>query len=295
MRMPMLVVETQIADVRDAGRLRAIFRDFRPQALFHAAAHKHVPLMESHPCEAILNNVGGTHNVLALAAEYCVERFVFISSDKAVNPANVMGATKRIGELLVQASLGSSNVHFACVRFGNVLGSRGSVIPLFQKQIAAGGPLTVTHPDMLRYFMTIQEAVQLILCAGTLARRGGIYVLDMGNPRNILDLAREMILLAGLEPEKDIKTIITGLRPGEKLTEELVAPSERLIPTVFEKLSLIEARPCDEFAFLYDLERLVRTARENDKHQVFEILRSMDLGFGTELISAKVRAAVASN
>ena len=138
MRMPMLVVETQIADVRDAGRLRAIFRDFRPQALFHAAAHKHVPLMESHPCEAILNNVGGTHNVLALAAEYCVERFVFISSDKAVNPANVMGATKRIGELLVQASLGSSNVHFACVRFGNVLGSRGSVIPLFQKQIAAG-------------------------------------------------------------------------------------------------------------------------------------------------------------
>jgi len=295
MRKPKLVVEPQIADVRDAGRLRAIFRNFRPQALFHAAAHKHVPLMESHPCEAVLNNVGGTRNVLALAAEYCAERFVFISSDKAVNPANVMGATKRIGELLVQASLASSNVHFACVRFGNVLGSRGSVIPLFQKQIAAGGPVTVTHPDMVRYFMTIQEAVQLILCAGTLARRGGIYVLDMGNPRNILDLAREMILLSGLEPEMDIKTIITGLRPGEKLTEELVAPSERLLPTIFEKLSLIEAPPYDELSLLYDIERLVQTARDNDNSQVFQILRTMDLGFGTELISAKVRAAAASN
>jgi len=295
LRKPLLVVEPQIADVRDPGRLRAIFRDFRPQALFHAAAHKHVPLMESHPCEAVLNNVGGTRNVLDLAAEYCAERFVFISSDKAVNPANVMGATKRIGELLVQASLGPSSVHFACVRFGNVLGSRGSVIPLFQKQIAAGGPVTVTHPDAVRYFMTIQEAVQLILCAGSLARRGGIYVLDMGNPRNILDLAREMILLSGLEPEEDIKTIITGLRPGEKLAEDLVAPSEKLLPTIFEKLSLIEASPCDELSLLYDIERLVQTARDNDSGQIFQILRTMDLGFCTELASNKARAAAASN
>jgi FlaA1/EpsC-like NDP-sugar epimerase len=292
---PRIAMEPLIADVRDAGRLRSVFHDFRPQVIFHAAAHKHVPLMEIHPCEAVLNNVGGTRNVLALAAEFHAEQFVFISSDKAVNPANVMGATKRIGELLVHASLGSSTVHFACVRFGNVLGSRGSVVPLFQKQIASGGPVTVTHPDVVRYFMTIQEAVQLILCAGTLARRGGIYVLDMGNPRNILDLAREMILLSGLEPEKDVKTIITGLRPGEKLTEELVAPSEKLLPTRFEKLSLIEAPPCGELSLLYDIDRLVQTARNNDRLQVFQILRTIDLGFGAEAVRAIARAAAASN
>lgn len=295
LRKPLLAVEPLIADVRDAGRLRAIFHDFRPQIIFHAAAHKHVPLMELHPCEAVLNNVGGTRNVLGLAAEFHSEQFVFISSDKAVNPANVMGATKRLGELLVQASLGDSNVRFACVRFGNVLGSRGSVIPLFQKQIAAGGPVTVTHPDVVRYFMTIQEAVQLILCAGTLARRGGIYVLDMGNPRNILDLARELILLSGLEPEKDVKTVITGLRPGEKLAEELTAPSEKLLPTRFEKLSLIEGPPFDELSLLYDIEKLMHTARNNDRSQVFHILRNMDLGFGTDVIRAKAQAAAASN
>ncbi len=170
-------IRSQIADVRDAGRLRAIFKEVRPEVVFHAAAHKHVPLMEEHPCEAILNNVVGTRNVIELAEEFGVQRFVFISSDKAVKPANVMGATKRIGELMVHASAGLRRTRFACVRFGNVLGSRGSVIPLFQNQIAAGGPVTVTHPDVVRYFMTIQEAVQLILAAGTIALGGETFVL----------------------------------------------------------------------------------------------------------------------
>lgn len=272
-------VEPQIADVRDSGRLRAIFSEFRPQNVFHAAAHKHVPLMEAHPCEAVLNNVGGTRNVLDASAECSAERFVFISSDKAVNPVNVMGATKRIGEMLVQAHLGSHAMRFACVRFGNVLGSRGSVIPLFKKQIAEGGPVTVTHPDVVRYFMTIQEAVQLILCAGTLARRGEIFVLDMGNPRNILELAREMILLSGLEPEKDIHTVITGLRPGEKLTEELIAPAERLRETSLDKLSVIEPQLFDKTALHTAVNSLLQSARNNDRQLIFEMLHRMGLGY----------------
>jgi FlaA1/EpsC-like NDP-sugar epimerase/lipopolysaccharide/colanic/teichoic acid biosynthesis glycosyltransferase len=286
-------VEPHIADVREAHRLRAIFQDFRPQVVFHAAAHKHVPLMEMHPCEAVLNNVGGTKNTLDVSEEFGVERFVFISSDKAVNPANVMGATKRIGEMLVQASINSKGVRFACVRFGNVLGSRGSVVPLFQKQIAEGGPVTVTHPDVVRYFMTIQEAVQLILCAGTMARGGEIFVLDMGNPRNILELAREMILLAGLEPEKDIETKIVGLRPGEKLWEELVAPSETVLETPFEKLSLIEPRPFNQRALMDQIAALLQIARNNDGQAVHQILSSMDLGFCSQ--KPKVLAAAASN
>lgn len=294
-RKPAVIVEPQIADVRDAGRLRAIFQGFQPEVIFHAAAHKHVPLMEMHPCEAVLNNVSGTKNVLDLAMQFEIERFVFISSDKAVNPVNVMGATKRIGELLVRASINSSGVRFACVRFGNVLGSRGSVVPLFQKQIAKGGPVTVTHPEVVRYFMTVQEAVQLILCAGSLAQAGETFVLDMGSPRNILELAREMILLSGLEPGKDIETTITGLRPGEKLSEELVASSERLRPTRFEKLSVIEPQCCDERALLYDIDRLVQSARNHDGVQVYELLRNMDMGFSAEVKRARAQAAATSN
>jgi FlaA1/EpsC-like NDP-sugar epimerase len=293
MRKPPASVEPQVADVRDAGRLRAIFGDFQPQLVFHAAAHKHVPLMETHPCEAVLNNVLGTKNVLEIAEEFGVERLVFISSDKAVNPANVMGATKRIGEMLAQASANSRRTRFACVRFGNVLGSRGSVIPLFQKQIAAGGPVTVTHPEVVRYFMTIQEAVQLILCAGTLALGGETFVLDMGSPRNILELAREMILLSGMEPGIDIETAITGLRPGEKLTEELVASSEKLLPTRFQKLSVIEPRQCDTGALAEDVRKLVQSARNNDKAQVYDILHAMKLDFRSQ--NTKVRAAAAAD
>jgi FlaA1/EpsC-like NDP-sugar epimerase len=272
-------IEPQIADVRDADRMRALFSEFRPQAIFHAAAHKHVPLMEIHPCEAVLNNVGGLRNILDMSAEFRVERFVFISSDKAVNPYNVMGATKRIGEMMVQSQLRPGSMHFACVRFGNVLGSRGSVIPLFKKQIAEGGPVTVTHPDVVRYFMTIPEAVQLILCAGTLAKRGEIFVLDMGNPRNILELAREMILLSGLEPEKDIFTKITGLRPGEKMHEELVAPSESLSETTLEKLSFIAPQLFDSTSLHLNVNYLLQAARNNDRRRLLELLHIMGLGF----------------
>jgi FlaA1/EpsC-like NDP-sugar epimerase len=288
-----VAIEPQVADVRDTGRLHAIFSGFRPQILFHAAAHKHVPLMEKHPCEAVLNNVGGTKNVLDLSKEFRVERFVFISSDKAVNPVNVMGATKRIGEMLVQASMDSSGPRFACVRFGNVLGSRGSVVPLFQKQIAKGGPVTITHPDVVRYFMTIQEAVQLILCAGSLARGGEIFVLDMGNPRNIMQLAHEMILLSGLQPGKDIETTITGLRPGEKLAEELVTASETLLRTRFEKLSFIEPKIYDEQALMDFVSTLMQTAKSNNQREIYEILHRMDMGFA--YAHARKLAAAASN
>ena len=270
-------IELYVADIRDAGRIRATFKEFLPQVLFHAAAHKHVPLMELHPCEAILNNVGGTSNLLSISHDFAVERFVFISSDKAVNPKNVMGATKRIGEMLVRTFPNGAGTRFACVRFGNVLGSRGSVVPLFKKQISEGGPVTITHPDMVRYFMTIQEAVQLILCAGTLANRGEIFVLDMGNPRKILELAREMILLSGLEPDRDIETKFTGLRPGEKLVEELVASSEELAPTRFEKLSLIEPQPFDVRALLDHVSALLQAAKTHDKKQAQQLLLSPDI------------------
>ena len=270
-------IELHVADIRDAGRLRATFNEFLPHVVFHAAAHKHVPLMELHPCEAILNNVGGTRNLLSISHEFAVERFVFISSDKAVNPKSVMGATKRIGEMLVRASLNGNGTRFACVRFGNVLGSRGSVVPLFKKQISEGGPVTITHPDMVRFFMTIQEAVQLILCAGTLANCGEIFVLDMGRPRKILELAREMILLSGLEPGRDIETEYTGLRPGEKLEEELVTASEELLPTRFGKLLLIEPQPCDANSLLDRISELLQTAKSNDRKQAHQLLFNLNL------------------
>jgi FlaA1/EpsC-like NDP-sugar epimerase len=280
-------VEPIVADVRNPNRLRAIFSDFRPQVVFHAAAHKHVPLMEMHPCEAVLNNVGGTQTVLDLCAELGDSRFVFISSDKAVNPASVMGATKRLGELMVQSAARRKGLSAACVRFGNVLGSRGSVVPLFNRQIALGGPVTVTHPEMVRFFMTVQEAVQLILCAGTLAQSGEIFVLDMGSPRKILDLAREMIWHSGFEPEKDIETRIAGLRPGEKLCEELIAANETLLPTRFGKISMVASPANDESFLARDIARLLRIARNNDRPQVFGFLSDMNLGFRTAVPVSK--------
>jgi FlaA1/EpsC-like NDP-sugar epimerase len=283
-----------ICNIADNDRLRAVFETFRPQIVIHAAAHKHVPLMENQPCQAVLNNVGGTRNVLEVSTDFNVERLVFISSDKAVNPVNVMGATKRLGELLVQAFSHRGLTRSACVRFGNVLGSQGSVIPLFKKQIEAGGPVTITHPGMVRYFMTVQEAVQLVLCAGTLASGGDTFVLDMGHPRGILELAREMILLAGLEPDRDIDTVIVGLRPGEKLFEELVAPSEKLRPTKFEKLSLIEPQHYDVDALLRNTSHLIHSARANDLRRVRELLLSMDLGYSAPIEQTRALAAVAS-
>lgn len=284
-RHPEAHIEPYIADIRHRDRLQAVFAEFRPQVVFHAAAHKHVPLMEKHPCEAILNNVGGTRILLETAREAGLERLVFISTDKAVNPTSVMGATKRVGEMLVRAYANDGTLPSACVRFGNVLGSRGSVIPLFQKQIREGGPITVTHAEVARFFMTIPEAVQLVMCAGSLGQRGEVYVLDMGNPRSILDLAHEMVRLAGLEPDKDIKVAITGLRPGEKLMEELVGRNEQIAPTRIESLSVVTSGSVGDGEVLAKVEDLLRAAGSNDSRRIHEILGEMGLGFSPDVMN----------
>lgn len=234
--MPSLNKEIIIASVRDRKRMEEIFKNYRPNVVFHAAAHKHVPLMESNPQEAIKNNVRGTLNVGECADKYGADKFVLISTDKAVNPTNVMGATKRLCEMIVQALNEKSETDFVGVRFGNVLGSNGSVIPLFQRQIAEGGPVTLTHKDIVRYFMLIPEAAQLVLQAGAYAKGGEIFILDMGKPIKIYDLAVNLIKLSGFEPHKDIDIKITGLRPGEKLYEELLMDEEGLKETEHNKI-----------------------------------------------------------
>lgn len=248
-KMPDLKKKVLIASVREEKRLENIFKKYKPQVVFHAAAHKHVPLMEDSPEEAIKNNVVGTLNIAECANKCGVERFVLISTDKAVNPTNVMGASKRLCEMIIQAINKNSNTEYVAVRFGNVLGSNGSVIPLFKKQIAEGGPVTLTHKEITRYFMLIPEAAQLVLQAGAYAKGGEIFVLDMGNPVKIYDLARDLIKLSGFEPEKDIKIKISGLRPGEKLYEELLMNEEGLIETGHEKIFI--GKPGE-----YDLDRL---------------------------------------
>jgi FlaA1/EpsC-like NDP-sugar epimerase len=230
-----LRVDPVIADVRDRARLENVFRSARPDTVFHAAAHKHVPLMEQNVSEAVLNNVLGTQVVAELAAEYGAERFVLISSDKAVRPSSVMGATKRLAEGVIQQIGERSTCAFVAVRFGNVLGSRGSVIPTFLRQIRAGGPVTITHPDMVRYFMTIPEAVQLVLQAGVMGDGGEVFVLDMGDPVRVLDLARDLIRLSGLG-EEEVEVRFTGMRPGEKLYEELFFNEENASPTEHGKV-----------------------------------------------------------
>jgi FlaA1/EpsC-like NDP-sugar epimerase len=235
-KYPKLDLKVLIGSVRDKKRLENIFEKYSPNIVFHAAAHKHVPLMEESPMEAIKNNVFGTYNVADCAHKYKVERFVMISTDKAVNPTNVMGATKRMCEMIIQSMDKVSKTQFVAVRFGNVLGSNGSVIPLFKKQIAYGGPVTITNKYITRFFMTIPEAAQLVLQAGAFAEGGEIFVLDMGKPVKIYDLAWDLIKLSGFEPNKDIKIEITGLRPGEKLYEELLMNEEGLINTKHEKI-----------------------------------------------------------
>ncbi len=227
-----------ITDVRDRSSLEHIFRKYRPEVIFHAAAHKHVPLMENNPDQAVLNNVGGTRNLTELALEYGVERFVNVSSDKAVNPTSVMGCSKRVAEYVVHraSKRAGKNQSFVSVRFGNVLGSRGSVVPLFKRQIENGGPVTVTHPDMTRYFMTIPEASQLVLQAGGLNNNGSIYILDMGSPVKIVDLASDLIRLCGFTPNVDIKIAFSGIRPGEKLYEELLTDEEGTTTTRHAKI-----------------------------------------------------------
>lgn len=231
-RSPGLAVVAELADVRDDGRIRSIFERSRPQVIFHAAAYKHVPMMERFPEHAVTNNILGTYTVAAAAKMYGIETVILVSTDKAVSPSSVMGATKRAAELVIQHLNKESRregitTRFAAVRFGNVLGSRGSVVPVFKRQIARGGPVTVTHPEMVRYFMTIPEAVQLIIQAGALAEGGEIFVLDMGEPVRIVDLARDLIRLSGLVPDEDIEIKFTGIRPGEKLREELFTDQEK--------------------------------------------------------------------
>ena len=226
---PQLDYVPVVGDIQDVALLRDVFASYRPQSVFHAAAYKHVPMMERNCFQAISNNIFGTYNVALMARQFRVEDFVLISSDKAVNPTNIMGVTKRVAELIMQG-LHNSSTRFMAVRFGNVLGSNGSALPLFEQQIAAGGPVTVTDPDARRYFMTIPEAVQLVLQASSMGKGGEIFVLDMGEPVRILDLVRNLIRLSGLEPDRDIKIDFVGLRPGEKLFEELKLEGEDIGP-----------------------------------------------------------------
>ncbi|MFS0725656.1 polysaccharide biosynthesis protein [Paenibacillus sp. 1P07SE] len=242
-KFPWLDLETIIADIQDRERMEDVFASCRPEVVFHAAAHKHVPLMERNPAEAVKNNVFGTKNVADCADKYGAERFVMISSDKAVNPTSIMGATKRIAEMYVQSLGANSRTKFVAVRFGNVLGSRGSVIPRFKQQIARGGPVTVTHPEMVRYFMTIPEAVQLVIQAGSFARGGEIFVLDMGKPVQILKLAEDLIRLSGFEPYADIPIEFSGMREGEKLFEELLTSEEAISSTTHERIYI--GKPCN--------------------------------------------------
>ncbi len=255
-KYPDLKLVVLIASIRSSSRMNSIFKTYRPQIVYHAAAHKHVPLMEDSPNEAIKNNVLGTWKTVMAADLYGAERFVLISTDKAVNPTNIMGASKRICEMIVQTYNNRSKTEFVAVRFGNVLGSNGSVIPLFKKQIAEGGPVTVTHPDIIRYFMTIPEAVSLVLQAGAYAKGGEIFVLDMGQPVKILTLAENLVRLSGYKPYEDIDIQFTGLRPGEKLYEELLMEEEGLQDTGNQLIHIGKPIEIDEEKFLRQLEEL---------------------------------------
>ncbi|OUN83908.1 nucleoside-diphosphate sugar epimerase/dehydratase [Gemmiger sp. An50] len=270
-----LDLQVQIASVRDSKKMDALFEHYRPEIVFHAAAHKHVPLMEDSPEEAVKNNVFGTFNVASSADRYGAERFVLISTDKAVNPTNVMGATKRVCEMIVQAMAQRSKTRFAAVRFGNVLGSNGSVIPLFKDQIACGGPVTVTHPDIVRYFMTISEAVSLVLEAGSMATGGEIFVLDMGKPMRILDLAENLIKLSGFIPYKDIQIVFTGLRPGEKLFEELLMDEEGLRKTENRKIYIGAPLKLNNQTFFDHLMTLKQIAYTNNSDNLVQALIDM--------------------
>lgn len=269
------IIHTVITDVRSRSALEKVFKQYRPEMVYHAAAYKHVPLMEENPSQAILTNVDGTKNLADLACEYRVKKFVMISTDKAVNPSNVMGASKRIAEKYVQS------LHLKCLeqntlcatkfittRFGNVLGSNGSVVPLFSKQIAEGGPVTITHPDIIRYFMTIPEACQLVLEAGSMGNGGEIYIFDMGKPVKIIDLARKMIKLAGFSPDRDIKIKVVGLRPGEKLYEELLNDTSKTLPTYHEKIMIAEEIQVEFEDLHVDIQELIGIASFFDNDDI---------------------------
>ena len=271
--VPILVL---VGSIRDKKRLDEVFEEYHPSVVFHAAAHKHVPLMEVSPAEAVKNNVIGTKNLLTSAAEHNVERFVQLSTDKAVNPTNVMGCTKRICEMLIQTFAQNTEMKCMAVRFGNVLGSHGSVIPLFESQIRKGGPVTVTHPDIVRYFMTIPEAAQLVLQAGALAQTGSIYVLDMGEPVRIMELAKKLIRFYGYEPDVNMPIKIVGLRPGEKLYEELLMDSEqdKMRKTAHDKIFVAPPMEIDLAKFYEQIQQLKEAAAHND-NSVVKLLEEM--------------------
>jgi FlaA1/EpsC-like NDP-sugar epimerase len=272
-----IIIEKTIGDIFDFNTVDFIFRNLKPEVVFHAAAHKHVHLMEINPREAFKNNVLGSYNVMKCAKESGVKHFVHVSTDKAVNPENVMGATKRVTELIMRTFSATKNSIFTAVRFGNVLGSRGSVIPIFKSQIEKGGPVTVTHKDVIRYFMTITEASKLVIQAGGLAKGGEIFVLDMGKPVKIIDMAKELIRLSGFEPDKDIEIVFTGLKPGEKLIEELLTADEGTYATKHEKIFIAPQKMADAPSLLADIDELYKKmynlSDEKVKELIFDIVK----------------------
>ena len=274
-------VITIISDIRNKASLEKVFEQYKPDVVFHAAAYKHVPLMENNPCQAIYTNVLGTKNVADLAVHYGAKKFVMVSTDKAVNPSNVMGASKRIAEKYVQA-LHYKNVaekghdtKFITTRFGNVLGSNGSVVPLFKKQIEGGGPITITHPEIIRYFMTIPEACQLVLEAGGMGNGGEIYIFDMGKPVRIIDLARKMIQLAGYEPEKEIEIKVIGLRPGEKLYEELLNDTSKTLPTHHEKIMIAQEDEADYDQIISNIDQLITISTCKEEVDIVQYMKKI--------------------
>ena len=270
-----ITIYTIVADVKNSQKMNRIFSRFRPQVVFHAAAYKHVPMMELHPEEALYNNVIGTKITAEMADKYGCETFILISTDKAVNPTSIMGATKRIAELVIKDLNRTSKTALAAVRFGNVLGSRGSVIPTFLKQIEAGGPVTVTHPDMVRYFMTIPEAVQLVIQAGAMASGGEVFVLDMGEPVRIADLARDLIRITGYQPDKEIKIVYTGVRPGEKLFEELFTNSEGRLSTQHERIFISTKKLEEKYEGIIDNITIMTQRQINGRKDVVRLIAAL--------------------
>ncbi|MBZ9577557.1 polysaccharide biosynthesis protein [Patescibacteria group bacterium] len=276
---PYLKIISQIADIRDKAKIDGVFAMLQSGIVFHAAAYKHVPLMEKQPDEALKNNIFGTEIVASASLKHNIEKFVFISTDKAVNPSSVMGATKRAGEIICQTLNQKNSTKFISVRFGNVLDSRGSVIPIFREQIKKSGPVEVTHPDMKRYFMTISEACLLVMQAAGIGKGGEVFVLDMGEPIKILDLAKEMIRLYGFEPDKDIPIVFTGVRPGEKLFEEVLTAEEGTIATQHQKIFMAKLSPIDKRKIEENLEKLKEAVKKSGRKEIINILKELILSY----------------
>lgn len=274
-KFPDVPVNIEIGSVRDKEKVEDSISEYKPDVIFHAAAHKHVPLMENNPEEAVKNNILGTKNVVEIAHKYNVDRFILISTDKAVNPTNVMGATKRVAEMIVQTYSKKSSTKFMAVRFGNVLGSKGSVIPIFKKQIENGGPVTVTHPEVKRYFMTIPEAAQLVIQSGAIGNGGEVFILDMGEPVKIMELAKDLIKLSGYQEGVDIDIEITGLRPGEKMYEEILLDTEEDLSTEHEKIYISNLSCLDEKEFINNINDLESLAHKTDKKNIITALKKI--------------------